>query len=393
VGLHGWCAAAFAFLLPVQFALGGDVRFAPSDLFIGGFVVLRLPRMRLGRAAWSGWQLALCATFLVGLAVAALDADQLTSFAILQKAGGVATLLVSFACIVDFCLDDARRLAWLCRSFLLGVLCNVILALSALYLEQAGIAHFSNINLDGARLSGLLIDPNAFGGLLVVAIALHLTTRACGHALVDGTMGLLLTALLPVALVLTYSRSAWIGMVLAAATGVVFVGVRLGVALGKLLAALGLVALLALNVVLPNADALINRQEQVDERVSILSDAFGEFESRPFLGIGLGVFQERHDVLVHNTSMWFLTEFGPLGLLTLLAMLMAFWSKGVIALRTLDDPYRLLAVGLLAGSIGMYGVSMGIEALYQRHWWFTFAGLGLLYSYAMDDRNEQEATA
>jgi putative inorganic carbon (HCO3(-)) transporter len=383
IGLAGWCVAAYVFLLPVQFDIGADLRIAPSDLFVGAYVVLRLPRMRLARAAWSGWQPTMCAAILTSTLVALLTEDLLTSYVVVQKGLGMASLVLTFACIVDFCIDDPHRLAWLCRSFLFGVLGNVILGLVVMHLQQAGVVTLSMINLEGVRLSGLLIDPNAFGGLLVVAIALHFTTRALGTPLVTGAAGLLLTVLLPIGLVLTYSRSAWIGMTGAGLVGTYLAGSRLVAAYGKVVLGLAVVAITAASIVLPNAAELINRQEQVEERVTIIEDGLTEFMRRPLTGIGLGVFDDHYDVIIHNTTWWFLVELGPFGLVAFAGFLLAFWWKGWHAARVSRGGSRPIVIGLLAAHVGMYGVSMGIEAFYQRHWWFVFAALGVSYAYVV----------
>jgi O-antigen ligase/polysaccharide polymerase Wzy-like membrane protein len=390
IALAGWCLAAYTFLLPVQFALNDDLRLAPSDLFIGAYLVIRLPRMRLARAAWSGWQVAVCGVLIAGTLVALLTDDLLTSYIVVQKGFGMLSLLLTFACLVDFCLDDPQRLAWLSRCFLYGVLLNLIVGLIVMHLQQAGIATLSMFNLDGVRLSGLLVDPNAFGGLLVVAIALHFSTRALGAPLVTGLAGFLLTVLLPVGLVLTYSRSAWIGMLGAGAVGAWLAGSRLVAAYGKVVLGLGVAALLAASVVLPNASELVNRKSTADERVTIIEDGLAEFQRQPLIGIGLGVFDQRHDVIIHNTTIWFLVELGPIGLITLVGFLLAFWWKGWQAYRTSSNGLRAIVIGLMAAHVGMYGVSMGIEAFYQRHWWFVFAGLGVSYAYT---RRETPSTS
>jgi hypothetical protein len=40
----------------------------------------------------------------------------------------------------------------------------------------------------------------------------------------------------------------------------------------------------------------------------------------------------------------------------------------------------LLVLGLMAAHVGMLGLSLGIEALYQRHWWMVMAFLGSAYA-------------
>jgi putative inorganic carbon (hco3(-)) transporter len=388
VGAPGWCLAAYTFLLPVQFAIGPTLRLAPSDLFIVAYLVLRLPRLRLGRPAWSGWHLALCSVLLAGLLVAALSADVLTAYAVVQKGAGMIVLLGTFACLVDFCLGKPSRLAWLCRTFLLGVLVNVVFSVAALYLEQADLLTIEWINVQRVRLSGLLIDPNAFGAVLVVAICLHHLTRAVRAPLVTGAAGALLTGLLPLALALTYSRSAWIGMLAAALVAVWLHGRQLLVALGKLVAMFSVVAITAVGVLLPNAGELVRRPRQVGARLTIIDDALADFTSSPVLGVGLDVSAERHGQIIHNTTVWFLAELGPLGLLTLVGFLLAYWCKGVAAFRRSDGSTAALAAAMLAAHVGMYGVSMGIEALYQRQWWLVLAGLGVLYAQVRAERDQ-----
>jgi putative inorganic carbon (HCO3(-)) transporter len=382
VGAAGWCLAGYVLLLPIQVALGPSLRIALSDLFIVAYLVLRLPRLRLPGAAFSIWHLFIGASLLVGLLVAMLSADLLTAEAVLNKCVGMAVLMATFACIVDFCTSDIQRLAWLCRVFLFGVLANLVVALGALYLQQADQTTLTWINFQGVRLSGLLIDPNAFGGVLVVALCLHYVSRVARQPLVRGAASTLLTITLPVGLVLTYSRSAWIGMLVAGAIAVWLCGVRLLVMFGKLVAVLGLVVLVAASAVLPQAELLASRPKQVGERTSIIQDAATDFASSPFVGIGLDVSDQRHGQIIHNTTIWFVTELGPLGLIALVGFLFAYWSKGMYAFRgSLGGP-RALAAGLLSAHAGMYGLSMGIEALYQRSWWFVLAGLGVVYVHA-----------
>ena len=42
-----------------------------------------------------------------------------------------------------------------------------------------------------------------------------------------------------------------------------------------------------------------------------------------------------------------------------------------------------MPLALLAAFTGMIGVSMGIEAFYQRHWWVVMAGITACYGWGL----------
>jgi putative inorganic carbon (hco3(-)) transporter len=378
LGLSGWCMAAYVFLLPVQIPVGADLRLAPSDVFVLVYLYLRLGRLTSPRLAWSVWHSVLLLSLLVGTVVTAAQ-GHLSFYVVVQKDLGILTLTAAYACIVDFCRDTAR-VVWLCRAFLWGVLVNLVVALGALYAAAAGVVNLTYINFDGVRLAGLLIDPNAFGGLLVTAIAVHFLTRAAGVYVIGDTAGRLLSMLLPVGLVLTFSRSAWMGAGLVFACGVWMHGFRLLRRLLLVGAALVVVAFFAASVVLPNAATLVNRQEQVDSRLSILASAFEDLTTSPLTGIGLGGSLDRHGVQIHNTTMFFLAELGPLGLLALLGFVGWYIARGDRLSRHGGPVVAGLGGAFLAAHLGMFGVSMGIDAFYQRHWWLVLGMIGALYA-------------
>jgi putative inorganic carbon (hco3(-)) transporter len=52
----------------------------------------------------------------------------------------------------------------------------------------------------------------------------------------------------------------------------------------------------------------------------------------------------------------------------------------VLAWRLAPREFRTIPLALLCGHIVMFGVSFGIEAFYQRHWWLVFAATGAVYA-------------
>ena len=390
-GLAPWLLAGYVFLIPVQIAVGDSLRFAPSDLFVLGYIALRFPVLTVRRSTLLSWHAVFGVSLLVGMTVAALH-DQLTLYAVLNKGVGAVVLFAAYLSIIDFC-TDLPLVFWLTRAFLWGVLLNVLVALAALYAYNAGVANLTFINFSGVRLAGFLVDPNAFGGLLVAAIALHFLPRVAGAPVLTGRAGQLMSLVLPIGLVMTYSRSAWIGGVAAILVGAWRLGYRFLRPLLLFTAGIGVLAVVGAALVFPNAGNLIDRPEQVDGRVTILQNAFNDFSTSPVTGIGLGASIERNNIQIHNTTAFFITELGPLGAVALFGILVAYAMRADRLSRSRDRRRQALGVGLLAAHIGVYGVSMGIDAFYQRYWWMTFALIAALTTHDADRSDRHTATA
>jgi hypothetical protein len=79
---------------------------------------------------------------------------------------------------------------------------------------------------------------------------------------------------------------------------------------------------------------------------------------------------------VHNTPLWFVVDFGLVGLGVFVGFIAWFYVTGARNYFAMPADVRPYLLGLLAGNSGMLGLSMGIEAFYQRHWWLCFALIG-----------------
>ncbi|MEQ3549101.1 O-antigen ligase family protein [Pseudonocardia nematodicida] len=375
----GFLICCWVALLPVQFevgTLGLPFRLAPSDLALAGYLLVRLPRLRHVPRAWSSWLLALPPVMGLGMLVVYARTGALGQYAYLQKGFGLLLLLAAFCCLVDH-VDSWDRLRRLLRVFVVSVVVNALVAVVAFVPAAVGgpVLPLLNEPYPGVRLTGLLIDPNAFGGLVSVALLVVLVT-ARPVPLLGGVWRWAAGPVLAIALLLTFSRSAWIGF----ACGVLVLGLcrplAAAVPLRRLavggFAAVPLLAV-ALFAVVPDAVRMIQRPDQVQSRVDIIGDAMAEFVTSPVVGIGIGGYEARHGLIVHNTVLWFLTELGLVGLLVLLGLLWSVGSRLLAAHRLAPTAERTLVLGLLAGHASMVGLSMGIEAFYQRHWWLVMA--------------------
>lgn len=379
---------AYVFLLPVQVPLGSD-RFAPADLFLLAYVALWFPRVRHVPRGWSVWHGALVALFGTGLAVALLRDGTVSGYALVQKAIGLLFLLVGYAVLLDHCSDESRA-RQLLRWFVVGVVLHAAVAIAVYVLQVAGVVSTTLINFDNARVAGLLVDPNAFGGLLVVALVLHLWTARSAAPLWHWRRGRVTAGLvLLLALALTFSRSAWIAFVLALLVALLTKGRRGVHALPAYYPAGLFVGILALLSWRPGLLALAVRSDQVTGRVAILREAFVEIEQTPFFGIGLGTYVREHGVIVHNTTAWFLTEFGLVGLVVFIGFIGWYLRRLWAAAHAGPAPDRSLAFAVMLAQVGMLGLSVGIEAFYQRHWWLLFAVAGGIFARRMPDRGRR----
>lgn len=373
---------AWAFFLPVQVGASATLRLAVSDLFLVLYLVRRGGRARRVPQAWTPWTYALVAVVWAGLVVALLRTGTVSQTTLVAKAVGILVLVAGVVALVDVCVDWAS-LAAVLRAFLLGVLVNVTVAVAAYALLRATGVEVPLVNApyQASRLTGLLIDPNAFGGAIATALVLHLATTAAGASLLSRAAGRFADVALSLGLLLTFSRSAWIGAFL----GCVFVAVALPRALRRmarrvLVPAVG--GVLLASAWLPSFSQLVSRPGQVTARVSIADNALTDFRGDPLLGTGLGVFAAKHGVIVHNSALWAMTELGLVGLLVLLGFLLSHVLRGVWTLRHAAGSARGLALGLYAGiGVGL-GVSVGIEALYQRYWWLMLGGTATAHGLA-----------
>jgi hypothetical protein len=131
---------------------------------------------------------------------------------------------------------------------------------------------------------------------------------------------------------------------------------------------------------LPVFEEMARRPKQVQERFDLIHLALSAFVRHPFLGGGLGSFRLSAGEVAHNSAMWFLADFGLVGLAVLLGFLAWFFNKAWFAYRFAPEREQPLVLALLLAHAAMLGVAMGIEAFYQRHWWLVMALIASAYS-------------
>jgi putative inorganic carbon (hco3(-)) transporter len=128
--------------------------------------------------------------------------------------------------------------------------------------------------------------------------------------------------------------------------------------------------------------------KRVRGRFDLRHDAIAAFTGHPLFGGGIGSFRLGEGEVAHNSAMWFLADFGLVGLTVFLGFVGWFFVKGWFAYRFAPTREQPVALALLLANAAMFGLAMGIEAFYQRHWWLVFGLIASVYSLALRRTND-----
>jgi putative inorganic carbon (HCO3(-)) transporter len=381
-GILGLLVAGYVALLPYLFEVGNRLNFAPADCFLLLVILLAIAQLKYRRSAWTIWHVAILLIFAFGSLVAALRFGELDRYELVNKDAGLLLPFLSYVAITS-AVDDWDDLRRILRIFTVSVVAENILAIGGFM-----AAYFFGVmtpftRYEGLRLSGMLLDPNAYGGLLVVALVICEVASWGQAPLLKKPTLWLSRVTLALGILFTFSRSAWLGLGLAF---LFLFAIRPVIALRPVLA--GVVAAPCLVLLmgrrfLPIFEELASRPKQVQERFDLIHQALQAFTLHPILGGGLGAFRMAAGEVAHNTAMWFLADFGILGLIALVAFLAWFFAKAWFAYCFAPEGERPIALALFLAHAAMVGVAMGIEAFYQRYWWLVLALIASAYSLSL----------
>lgn len=384
-GLYAWVA-----LLPVQISTKQlfGFRLALSDLILALTVTLMLwswlrtrepfvtskPSIRW-RTSLDKYLLGLVLIFAVANVVAWLRVGHLSRYVLLNKDFGLLVLILSFYTVV-LLLRNPERL-WRLIQVILGSALIVNLFSLVTYgawlvwrIETPFVSH--------GRLVGLLIDPSAYGGYLVVVLLLQLglllfhPQTNLRVQLIGGFNSFLLLA----GIFFTLSRSTW----LALGGGLMVIGWQARRQLNWK-GLLSMIFLGGLTVALLGWMTKLDwslfgytlNENSILDRWQLIQQGLEHFVSSPLWGIGLGNFRELGgSEIIHNTYIWLLVEMGILGLAIFVGLLYRTGQNFLIGLRSPSVSHGWV-VGAFAAWIAMLVFALGIEAFYQRHLWLLLA--------------------
>jgi O-antigen ligase len=381
-GLHAWLA-----LMGIQVPGGFIIeRFDLGDLtllpvFIG--VLLLSRRIRIRRTSLDFWFICLVLVFAMGNLVSAIRLGYIDRAALVNKDIGLVVLLFCFYLPV-WLIQSVRQLETAVRWFVLvNSAINAVMVCLGLFSLATGLpVPFMN----GDRLVGLLLNPNAYGGFVAVLLALQLSL-VLGKSPLLGIPKQVQNAnciFLLLGVVLTVSRSSWIACAVMMLVLIArYVSPRAAISVAVLASVLYLIPtyLIPRQTVqgeIQQAQDMTTLQSRFDiNRVAL--DMWDESPATMTLGIGLGAFYALtgtsglgYAAIVHNSYLWVLVEMGIVGAAVLLGLLWRVLRNVLRALKH-SGPYQPLAWGVAAGIAGFLVWNLANEGMYQRHLWLLFA--------------------
>ena len=342
-------------------------------------------RHRWTTPTWSlpyvpAWLLAMTAVFTVSLFIGYRSAGEWLPWALFNKYAGWFVLCAYFLTGAFLAALGGQAIIQRC----LTVFC-IFAAWAAALLLVAYPVLFQVDTLDylvlTTRLTALLQNPNNFGLVIVIALCIGLPNRVFKNWHV---------AVLIAALILTFSRGAWISG--AAAFGALLLldrqslkplKIALPLGIGAVLLLMGINHLITELLASSAAPILSNRLDiegnTITQRIGINELALRLFLEAPLFGIGLGTFYEAAKAAglpsggatIHNSLLWLLTETGLAGASVFVGFYVACLRRFYLS-RV--QPYQ---TAMLAVLVAFAAMSMTGEYLYQRYLWLLL-GLSLV---------------
>jgi O-antigen ligase len=261
-------------------------------------------------------------------------------------------------------------------AYLVAAVVSAALACLALFVPLPGREAF----VDGPRAQGLFKDPNVFGPFLVPAALILMEEIVAPRLLrLRQLTKLLLLSTVTLGVLFSFSRAAWLNLVVASAVLFAILALRRGG--GRRAMSLFVVVLLAaaagFGVVSATSTAGFLQERaafQVYDVQRFGAQASGlDLAAQYPLGIGPGQFERVSDLSAHSTYVRALAEQGALGLVALLALMLltlGFAARSAVLGR---DTYGIGSAALLAAWCGVLANSLFIDTLHWRHLWLLAA--------------------
>jgi O-antigen ligase len=268
----------------------------------------------------------------------------------------------------------ARRIT---RCYVAAAVASALVSTLALLVPFPGHDVVTRIG----RAEGLFKDPNVFGPFLVPA-ALIVLEEILTPRLLRGRRATkaVLFFVLCLGVLFSYSRAAWLNLVVGLLVVLVIVSFRRGGGRSAARAlAIVLVAVASVAAVVAFSGSLSFLEQRAKVHQSYDSGRFGaQSESitwalqSPF-GIGPGQFEPRAHIAAHSLYARSLAEEGVPGLLAILALMLATFGWAARNAIRGHDTYGIGSAALLGAWLGIMLNGAFVDTLHWRHLWFIAA--------------------
>jgi O-antigen ligase len=346
---------------------------APADgaLCVVMAVALVTGRFRLGAAPRGAVAiLAVLAALNVMSSVQVADPGRAAGFF------AITLYLAAFGLWLPGYVTSEGRARLILEAYLFAAVSSALLGLLAL----AGVIPGAAVLTEGGRAKALFQDPNVFGPFLIPAVLIVAEELVRPRLLrVSSVTKALLLAVLVLGVVFSYSRGAWLNLVLALAVMGVVIAARGGARQALALLAIGLVGI----AVVAGAVVATGSGEFLAERARPQTYDTTRFAGQraglepaweyPF-GAGPGQFEAIAGISAHSTYARAIGEQGFLGVVVLAALLGFTLGAAVQNAAKGRDTYGIGSAALVAAWCGLLANSAFIDTLHWRHLWLV-AGL------------------
>jgi O-antigen ligase len=268
----------------------------------------------------------------------------------------------------------ARRIT---RCYVAAAVASALVSTLALLVPFPGHDVVTRIG----RAEGLFKDPNVFGPFLVPA-ALIVLEEILSPRLLKGRRATkaVLFFVLCLGVLFSYSRAAWLNLVVGLLVVLVIVSFRRGGGRSAARAlAVVLVAVVSVAAVVAFSGSLSFLEQRAKVHQSYDRGRFGaQSESitwglqSPF-GIGPGQFEKRAHIAAHSLYARSLAEEGVPGLLAILALMFATLGWALRNAIRGHDTYGIGSAALLGAWLGILLNGAFVDTLHWRHLWFIAA--------------------
>lgn len=274
-------------------------------------------------------------------------------------------------------VHSRERARIVARGYVFAAVLSAVLGAGA---YAGGPGRGTLLEYGGTRAVGLYKDPNVFGAFLVPA-ALIVVDELFAPKLLKGrrVTKTLMFLLLTLGIVVSFSRAAWINLVLGIFAMIAVYALRRGGAsralalLTAVVVAAGLVAVvLAATGSLHFLESRAHLQSYDTQRFGAQEDGFRLVAHHPF-GIGPGQFELYAPLSAHSTYVRALAELGILGVVVVLGFALATLALAARNAALGRETYGIGSAPLLGAWCGLLVSGFVIDTLHWRHLWLVAA--------------------